>query len=204
MATVTGSAEIPLLGGKRYPHSPVEEIIPGPDSKRQKVDDVENLKKEEIVKLFKQYGEFARISDGFIVDEELAKTLPKDKYGIYPYPYPVDLVGNGHPSKARSCTIKCIEYYNKQQKGRNFQFKGFLAANVTDWFCYHYLLTVEVEDMSVSAPYPVHAFRVAAGAPTTDENSPIEPRFLLKPDNTLVYLTMPPYELLFQEDEEDS
>ncbi|KAJ4829224.1 hypothetical protein Tsubulata_024758, partial [Turnera subulata] len=70
MATAAASSEIALLGGKRHPHSPVDEIVPRPDTKRQKVDDVENLGEEEIEKLFNQYGEFARISDGFIVDEE--------------------------------------------------------------------------------------------------------------------------------------
>ncbi|KAJ4849811.1 hypothetical protein Tsubulata_047842 [Turnera subulata] len=150
--------------------------------------------------------EFAKKTDGFIVDEELAKKIPRAKYERYPYPFPVGVVGDGHPSKARSCAIKCIEYYNNQQQGRNFQFRGFLAANVTNFFTYHYLLTVEVEDRSVTAPYPypVHTFRVVAGAPTPDENSPIELRFLLKPDNTLVYLKEPPYTVLFQDYEEDS
>ncbi|KAJ4829229.1 hypothetical protein Tsubulata_024768 [Turnera subulata] len=69
--------------------------------------------------------------------------------------------------------------------GRNFQFSRMLAANVTNWFSFHYFMTVEAEDRSVTAPYPVHTFRVLAGAPTSDEKSPIEPRFLFKSDNTL-------------------
>ncbi|KAJ4829225.1 hypothetical protein Tsubulata_024759 [Turnera subulata] len=139
MVTAASSAEIPQVDGKRHPHSPVDEIIPEPDTKRQKVDDAENLKEEEIEKLLNQYRDFAKISDGFIVDEELAKKIPRDKYERYPYPFPVGVVGDGHPSKARSCAVKCIEYYNNQQQGRNFQFRGFLAANVTNMFTYHYV-----------------------------------------------------------------
>ncbi|KAJ4825549.1 hypothetical protein Tsubulata_051132 [Turnera subulata] len=211
MAAVVASAEIPQLGGKRQPHSPVDEIIPGVDGKRQKVDDVEESEnveekeKKEIQEHLTQYRDFADISDGFIVDEDLARKIPKEKYERYPYPFPVDVVGDGHPSKARSCAIKCIEYYNNQQQGRNFQFRGFLAANVTNFFTYHYLLTVEVEDRSVTAPYPVYTFRVVAGAPTPDENSPIEPRFLVTPDDTVVYLKEPPYTVIFEDYyEEDS
>ncbi|KAJ4832453.1 hypothetical protein Tsubulata_024799 [Turnera subulata] len=204
MATVSASSEIPHPGGKRHPHSPVDEIIPEPGTKRQKVDDVENLGEEEIEKLIIQYKEFSNKSDGFIVDEELAKKIPKEKYEVFPYPFPAYLVGDGHPSKARSCAVKCMEYYNKQEKGRNFQFSRMLAANVTNWFSFHYFMTVEAEDRSVTAPYPVHTFRVLAGAPTSDENSPIEPRFLLKSDNTLVFLKEPPYTMLFEDYQEDS